>query len=126
MTDPSCLSRADLWRVVSGPTAEHLDRSRPLWLAGSSREFAVSISNVPGPRAPVSVTGRTVANLFSSSEPALHHALRISAISCADEIGIGLCADPTALPGIADLAARIDASYLALRDAALGSPPDVV
>lgn len=89
-------------------------------LAGSSREFAVSISNVPGPRAPVSVAGRMVVNLFSSSEPALHHALRISAISCAGELGIGLCTDPSALPDVAALAGCIDASYLTLRDAALG------
>lgn len=88
-------------------------------LAGSSREFAVSISNVPGPSSPVSVDGRRVAQLFSSSEPALHHALRISAISCAGDIGIGLCTDPRALPDIAGLAEHIEASYLALRSAAL-------
>ena len=88
-------------------------------LAGSSREFAVSISNVPGPSVPVSVAGRRVAQLFSSSEPAVHHALRISAISNADDIGIGLCTDPTALPEIAALADCIEASYAALRDAAL-------
>jgi hypothetical protein len=87
-------------------------------LAGSSREFAVAISNVPGPSAPVSVAGRRVEQLFSSSEPALHHALRISAISCAGDIGIGLCTDPTALPGIARLADCIAASYAALRKAA--------
>lgn len=93
-------------------------------LSRSSREFSVAISNVPGPRAPVSVAGRAVVNLFSSSEPALHHALRISAISCADGVGIGLCTDPNALPGIADLAGHIEQSYAALRDAALGGSDD--
>jgi hypothetical protein len=88
-------------------------------LAGSSREFAVAISNVPGPPVPVSVGGRRVAQLFSSSEPALHHALRVSAISSAGDIGIGLCTDPTAFPDIASLAEYVEASYLALRDAAL-------
>lgn len=91
-------------------------------LAGSSREFAVSISNVPGPSAPVSVAGRAVVNLFSSSEPAQHHALRISAISCAGDVGIGLCTDPNALPDIAVLADCIEASYVALRAAAIGQP----
>jgi diacylglycerol O-acyltransferase / wax synthase len=27
----SCVSRADMWRIVSGLMSEHLDRSRPLW-----------------------------------------------------------------------------------------------
>lgn len=94
-------------------------------LAGSSREFAVAISNVPGPRTAVSVGGRRVAQLFSSSEPALHHALRVSAISSAGNIGIGLCTDPAALPDVASLAEYVEASYLALRRAALEQPPAI-
>ncbi|EHB54955.1 protein of unknown function UPF0089 [Mycolicibacterium rhodesiae JS60] len=87
-------------------------------LAGSSHEFSLSISNVPGPREPVQVAGRRVQHLFSSSEPAAHHALRISAISCAGDIGIGLCTDPTALPDIASLAGCVEAAYDELRSAA--------
>ena len=86
-------------------------------LAGSAREFSLSISNVPGPREPVSVSGRRVQNLFSSSEPAAHHALRITAISCAGDMGIGLCTDPNALPDIARLADAIEASYAELLSA---------
>ena len=88
--------------------------------AGSGREFSLSISNVPGPSVAVGVAGRRVEHLFSSSEPGLHHALRISAISCAGDVGIGLCTDPQALPGITALAAAIDDSYAELRGAALG------
>jgi WS/DGAT/MGAT family acyltransferase len=88
-------------------------------LAGSAREFSVSISNVPGPRMPVSVDDRQVEHFFSSSEPALHHALRISAISCAGDIGIGLCTDPTALPDVARLAVAIEAAYAELRSATI-------
>ncbi|AKK29961.1 wax ester/triacylglycerol synthase domain-containing protein [Mycobacterium sp. EPa45] len=87
-------------------------------LAGSAEEFCLSISNVPGPRHPVQVAGRRVQHLFSSSEPAAHHALRISAISCAGDMGIGLCTDPNALPDIAGLADCIDAAYEELRAAA--------
>ncbi|MFC9552299.1 wax ester/triacylglycerol synthase domain-containing protein [Rhodococcus sp. NPDC056960] len=88
-------------------------------LAGSAREFSLSISNVPGPPAPVSVSGRRVEHLFSSSEPAAHHALRISAISCAGIVGIGLCTDPEALPDVAVLAEAMETSYAELRGAAL-------
>jgi diacylglycerol O-acyltransferase / wax synthase len=79
-------------------------------LTNTPREFSVSISNVPGPRVPVSVAGRGL-RLFTSSEPALHHALRISAISCAGEVSIGLCTDPSALSDIARLAAAIERAY---------------
>ena len=89
-------------------------------LARSAREFSVSISNVPGPAGPVSVARRRVQHLFSSSEPAAHHALRISAISCAGDIGIGLCTDPQALPDVARLAEAIENSYAELRSAAIG------
>ncbi len=89
-------------------------------LAGSPREFSLSISNVPGPGEPVGVDGRRVEHLFSSSEPAMHHALRISAISCDGTVGIGLCTDPQALPGMPALAEAIDAAFTELRRAALG------
>ncbi len=88
-------------------------------LAGSAREFSVAISNVPGPAASVGVAGRRLLHLFSSSEPAVHHALRISAISCAGDVGIGLCTDPHALPDVARLADRIEASYTELHTAAM-------
>ena len=87
-------------------------------LAGSAREFSLSISNVPGPRTPVGVAGRRVRHFFTSSEPGAHHALRISAISCAGDFGIGLCVDPQALPDVAALAEAIEGAYLELRTAA--------
>jgi len=89
-------------------------------IAKSAREFSVSISNVPGPPDAVGVDGRRVVHLFSSSEPAAHHALRISAISCGGDIGIGLCTDPQALPDVARLAIAIEDSYTELRNAAKG------
>jgi diacylglycerol O-acyltransferase len=87
--------------------------------ARSARQFSVSISNVPGPSGPIGVAGRRVQHLFSSSEPAAHHALRISAISCAGDIGIGLCTDPQALPDLPRLAGAIESSYAELRSAAI-------
>lgn len=87
-------------------------------LAGSAREFSLSISNVPGPRTAVSVAGRRVLNLFSSSEPAAHHALRVSAISCSGDVGIGLCTDPQALSHIALMADAVQDAFAELRAAA--------
>ncbi len=87
-------------------------------LAGSAREFSLSISNVPGPATPVAVAGRRVQHLFSSSEPGAHHALRISAISCAGDFGIGVCGDPQALPHITRLAEAMENSYIELHAAA--------
>ena len=89
-------------------------------VADSPREFSLAISNVPGPRVPVAVAGRRVDRLFSSSEPGAHHALRVAAISHADEIGIGFCTDPTAVPRVEALAEAVGRAYGELHRAALG------
>jgi hypothetical protein len=91
-------------------------------IADSSREFSVAISNVPGPRVPVAVGGRRVDRMYSSSEPAEHHALRVSAISHADEMGIGFCTDPTAVANVEYLADAVAFSYRELHQAAIGGP----
>lgn len=88
-------------------------------VAASPHEFSLSISNVPGPPAAVEVLGRPVERLYSAAEPAEHHALRVSAISSAGELGIGLCTDPEALPGVAALAEAIEASLAELRRATI-------
>jgi diacylglycerol O-acyltransferase / wax synthase len=97
---------------------KHLGRAAQR-LAGRPREFSLSISNVPGPRAAISVAGRAVERLCSVAEPADRHALRVSAISCAGTVGIGLCTDPEALPGVPGLASAIDASFAELSAAAI-------
>jgi diacylglycerol O-acyltransferase / wax synthase len=106
----------DLFHALSrfkhlGPAAQRL--------AGRPREFSLSISNVPGPRAAISVAGRAVERLCSVAEPADRHALRVSAISCAGTVGIGLCTDPDALSGVAGLAPAIDASFAELSEATI-------
>jgi diacylglycerol O-acyltransferase / wax synthase len=88
--------------------------------ATSPREFSLSISNVPGPREAIAIAGRRVERLGSAAEPADRHALRVSAISCAGSVGIGLCTDPGALPGLHGLARALEDSYEELRTAAVG------
>jgi diacylglycerol O-acyltransferase len=92
-----------------------LSHVRPLYrvasgFAAGPREFALSVSNVPGPREPISLLGGNVAELYSAAEPADRHALRASAISLAGRMGLGFCTDPGAVPGVADLADGLDES----------------
>lgn len=63
-------------------------------IESSPREFAVNVSNVPGPRHPVSVLGAPVEGLHSIAEIGLRHGLRISAVSLADRLYFGFNADP--------------------------------
>lgn len=96
-----------------------LSHVRPLYkvasgFASGPREFALSVSNVPGPREPVSLLGKNVAELYSVAEPADRHALRASAISLAGRMGLGFCTDPGAVPGVSDLADGLDASLAEL------------
>jgi diacylglycerol O-acyltransferase len=80
-------------------------------LASSPHEFSLAVSNVPGPREPIYVLGRPVRGLYSIAEPADRHALRVSAISCAGTMGIGLCTDPSHLHGLDRLADGLDRSF---------------
>ncbi len=60
----------------------------------SSREFAVSVSNVAVPRWPVAVLGREVRSIRPVVEIGRRHALRVSACSTGDTLAFGLCVDP--------------------------------
>ena len=61
------------------------------------REFALSVSNVPGPRERPSVLGHEVTGLVSFAEPADRHALRVSVVSLGGDLAFGLCSDPEAI-----------------------------
>jgi diacylglycerol O-acyltransferase / wax synthase len=102
----------DLFHALGrcGPLERAVER-----LASGPHEFSLSISNVPGPRTPLTIAGRPVERLCSVAEPAQRHALRVSAISCAGTVGIGLCTDPEALSGITELAEAIDEALGELR-----------
>jgi len=82
-----------------------LGRFRPLYkgvtrLTSGPREFALSVSNVPGPRQRARILGHAVEQLCSFAEPADRHALRISVISLAGELAFGLCSDPEAISNL--------------------------
>jgi hypothetical protein len=88
-------------RVISGP-----------------REFALSVSNVPGPREAQSVLGHPVEEFVSFAEPADRHALRVAAISCGGRLAFGLCSDPEAIGNLRGLAVALERSLTDL-DAAV-------
>jgi diacylglycerol O-acyltransferase len=79
-----------------------LGRFRPLYkgvtrLTSGPREFALSVSNVPGPRDRAVILGHAVEQFCSFAEPADRHALRISIVSLSGELAFGLCSDPGAI-----------------------------
>jgi diacylglycerol O-acyltransferase len=86
-------------------------------LEHSPRTFALNVSNVPGPRAPVSVLDAPVEHLHSIAEIAEHHALRVSATSLAGALCFGLCADAELIDHLQLMADGIEAEAEALDDA---------
>ncbi len=102
-----------------------LGRFRPLYegvtrLTSGPREFALSVSNVPGPRERPSVLGHEVSGLVSFAEPADRHALRVSVVSLGGDLAFGLCSDPDAIGDLDRLAAALDDSVAELERACGG------
>jgi WS/DGAT/MGAT family acyltransferase len=98
-----------------------LGRFRPLQkgvtrLTDQPREFALSVSNVPGPREPVHVSGRPVSEFCSFAEPADRHALRVAVVSLAGTVAFGLCSDPDAVGSLDTIADALTASVAELAD----------
>ena len=83
-------------------------------LERSPRRFALNVSNVPGPREPVSVMSAPVRGLHSLAEISEHHALRVAVISLADELCFGFCVDPNLIPEVQTMADRVQPEALAL------------
>jgi diacylglycerol O-acyltransferase len=79
--------------------------------AMSPRTFAFTVSNVRGPAQPVVVAGRPAVAMYSLAEIANQHALRLSGLSYAGTMALGLCADAGAVPGLDRLAKEIEAGF---------------
>ncbi len=102
-----------LRELAAVPSLEHFAAR----LEHSPRTFALNVSNVPGPRTPVSVLGAPVEHLHSIAEIAEHHALRVSATSLAGMLCFGLCADADLIDQLPLMAAGIEAEAQALERA---------
>jgi diacylglycerol O-acyltransferase len=99
-----------------------LGRFRPLYrgvtrVISGPREFALSVSNVPGPRERPLVCGHEVREFCSFAEPADRHALRIAVISLGGDLAFGLCSDPEAIGELNRLADALEESAAELEAA---------
>lgn len=92
-------------------------------LEDSPRRFALSVSNVPGPRAPVSMLDMPVTGIFGLAEIGERHALRISVHSNADRLCFGLCADPQLVPDLQRMASAVSDEAEALVAATTAARP---
>lgn len=86
-------------------------------LERSPRRFALSVSNVVGPRRPVELMRLPVRTLHSLAEIGERHALRVAVTSFEQRLCFGLLADPELVPEVRAIAAAIE------REAALLSAP---
>ena len=83
-------------------------------LEGSPRRFAVNVSNVPGPRGPVSVLEVPVRSMHSIAEVGERHALRVAVVSLAGALYFGLLADPAIVDDLEAMAEGLEAEAAAL------------
>ncbi len=88
----------------------------------SARAFALNVSNVPGPREPVSVLGASVVSMHSIAEIACHHAVRVAVVSMCDTLYLGFCADAGIVGDVSEIAAATEREALAVIAAARGAP----
>ncbi|MFN8149985.1 MAG: wax ester/triacylglycerol synthase family O-acyltransferase [Solirubrobacterales bacterium] len=78
-------------------------------IEASPRSFALCVSNVPGPPAPVSLLGAPVEAIHSIAEIGERHALRVAVVSLAGDLHFGLCADPAIVDHLDEMAAGLEA-----------------
>ena len=99
-----------------------IGRFRPLYrgvtrLTSGPREFALSVSNVPGPRQRPLIMGHPIEQFCSFAEPADRHALRVSVVSLGGELAFGLCSDPEAISDLDGLRGALADSIAELEGA---------
>jgi hypothetical protein len=98
----------------------HLDtpHERLAWVP-----FNVTISQSPAPRAPISVLGCELEEVYSVVPVADHHALAIGMVRYDQELFFGCYGDPDALPELDQLPALLEAEMHALGSAARRPAP---
>jgi diacylglycerol O-acyltransferase / wax synthase len=85
-------------------------------VASNPHIYALAVSNVRGPAGTHYLAGGQIRQVYALAEIAPHHALRVSAISFAGRIAIGLCADGDAIPELPELAGGVERSLIELTE----------
>jgi diacylglycerol O-acyltransferase / wax synthase len=83
-------------------------------LEHNPRRFAVNVSNVPGPRNPVTVLETPVRSMHSIAEIGERHALRVAVVSLAGALYFGFVADPAIVDDLEAMAEGVEAEAAAL------------
>lgn len=86
----------------------------------STRLFNLLVTNFPGPQVPFYVLGRELTGIHPVGFLARRHALAIAILSYNGRVSFGVLADPESLPDAERLTGHLEASFAALREAALG------
>lgn len=89
-------------------------------LERSPRRFALTVSNIVGPRSAVELLTAQVRALHSLAEIGERHALRVAVTSFEDRLCFGLLADPVLVPDVRRMAAAIELEAALLVAAAGG------
>jgi WS/DGAT/MGAT family acyltransferase len=79
-------------------------------IAGRPGVFSLCVSNVPGPKERREVLGAPIHELHTLAEVGEHHGLRVSALSHAGSISLGVCADAAAVTDLDVLASGLEDS----------------
>jgi hypothetical protein len=77
-------------------------------IEAGARSFALAVSNVPGPRRPVSVLGSPVESMHSLAEIGRHHAFRVAVVSIGGDLCFGLIADPAIVDDLSAMARGVE------------------
>lgn len=92
------------------PRLEHLCKR----IEASPRRFALSVSNVPGPKRPLAVLDAPVTSVHSLAEIGARHALRVAVVSASGRLNFGFCADSELVPDLGQMATGVEQEAEAL------------
>jgi diacylglycerol O-acyltransferase / wax synthase len=76
----------------------------------STRLFNLLVTNFPGPQVSFYVLGRRLARIYPVGFLAKDHALAVAILSYDGQVGVGLLADPEAIPEVGRIAVHLDAA----------------
>ena len=94
-----------------------------LWLALRMRGFNVLVTNIPGPRVPLSLLGVRLTRIVPIANLWPRQAIAIAVASYAGALTFGLQADRSVVPELAELRDDLADSFDTLRRAALAAQP---